>query len=302
MAQYQNANNNLDINTPVTLSGAANVTATLADYIIGVDDTAAPRSVTLPAPSTTGANANAGKVYIIKDQSGGAATNNITIAPAAGTIDGAASILIDQNYGEAQVYCDGSAWYSSTASSLPTPLSVPKGGTGLATITDGGIMLGSGTADVTVTAQPTDGQLLIGSTGADPVLATLTQGAGMTITNAAGSITLASNGIVWSAQATGTPLLANEGFISTAATAQSFALPTASCPLGSILELAGSGAGLMTISQAAGQSIRFGNAVSTTGAGGSLASSAQGDTIKLLCTTADTAFQVLSSVGNWTVV
>lgn len=51
------------------------------------------------------------------------------------------------------------------------PAEVTFGGTGNATLTDGGILLGSGTSPVTVTAQPTNGQVLIGSTGSDPVLA-----------------------------------------------------------------------------------------------------------------------------------
>lgn len=51
------------------------------------------------------------------------------------------------------------------------PAEVAKGGTGNATLTDHGVLLGSGTAAVTPTASPTDGQLLIGSTGVDPALA-----------------------------------------------------------------------------------------------------------------------------------
>lgn len=55
----------------------------------------------------------------------------------------------------------------------------------------------SGTAGLlTTTAAPTNGQLLIGSTGAAPVAATLTQGTGITITNAAGSITVANAGVL----------------------------------------------------------------------------------------------------------
>jgi hypothetical protein len=69
-------------------------------------------------------------------------------------------------------------------------LSVPNGGTGATSLTDGGVLLGSGTGAITATAQPTDGQLLIGSTGTDPVLATLTAGTNISITNAAGSITI----------------------------------------------------------------------------------------------------------------
>ena len=72
-------------------------------------------------------------------------------------------------------------------------LSVGNGGTGATTLTDGGILLGSGTAAITATAQPTDGQLLIGSTGSDPTLATLTAGDGVSITNASGSITIAAD-------------------------------------------------------------------------------------------------------------
>ena len=80
------------------------------------------------------------------------------------------------------------------ASGKQNPTEAAKGGTGLTSITDGGIMLGSGTGPVTVTAQPTNGQLLIGSSGGDPVLAALTEGANVTITNGAGTITIAAGG------------------------------------------------------------------------------------------------------------
>jgi len=74
---------------------------------------------------------------------------------------------------------------------LVVPLTVPNGGTGVATLTDHGIMLGSGTGAVTVTAAPTNGQLLIGSTGVDPVLGSLTStGGSVTITPGAGTINL----------------------------------------------------------------------------------------------------------------
>ena len=46
------------------------------------------------------------------------------------------------------------------------------------------------------TGSMTNGQILIGSTGSTPVLGTLTQGTGITITNAAGSITIAATGSV----------------------------------------------------------------------------------------------------------
>jgi len=72
-------------------------------------------------------------------------------------------------------------------------LIVANGGTGATTLTDGGVLLGSGTGAITALGQATNGQVVIGSTGADPVLATLTDGTGITITEGAGAITIAAD-------------------------------------------------------------------------------------------------------------
>ena len=79
--------------------------------------------------------------------------------------------------------------------SLDTALPVSSGGTGVSTLTDGGVLLGSGTGAVTSLGQATNGQLVIGSTGADPVLATLTGGSNITVTNTAGAIEIAATGL-----------------------------------------------------------------------------------------------------------
>lgn len=52
---------------------------------------------------------------------------------------------------------------------LTNPLSVSEGGTGLSTITDHGIMLGSGTGAITPMAVGSNNQVIIGQTGADPI-------------------------------------------------------------------------------------------------------------------------------------
>ena len=92
--------------------------------------------------------------------------------------------------------------------SLDTALPVASGGTGASTLTDGGVLLGSGTGAITALGQATNGQLVIGSTGADPVLGTLTGGANITVTNSAGGISIAASGLgsgtVQSVSATGT--------------------------------------------------------------------------------------------------
>ena len=79
--------------------------------------------------------------------------------------------------------------------SLDTALPVGSGGTGASTLTDGGVLLGSGTGAVTALGQATNGQLVVGSTGADPVLATLTGGSNITVTNSAGGISIAATGL-----------------------------------------------------------------------------------------------------------
>jgi hypothetical protein len=53
------------------------------------------------------------------------------------------------------------------------------------------------------TAAATNGQLLIGSTGGAPVAATLTAGAAISVTNAAGSITIANTGVTSNVAGTG---------------------------------------------------------------------------------------------------
>lgn len=66
--------------------------------------------------------------------------------------------------------------------------------TELTGITQHSIQVGGATNTLTQLGVATNGQLPIGSTGADPVLATLTAGTGITVTNGAGSISIASDG------------------------------------------------------------------------------------------------------------
>ncbi len=79
--------------------------------------------------------------------------------------------------------------------SLDTALSVGSGGTGASTLTNGGVLLGSGTGAITPLARLTAGQVIIGSTTGDPVNATLTGGSGIAITEGDGSITIAADGL-----------------------------------------------------------------------------------------------------------
>lgn len=98
------------INKKRTTSGVGAYTVLGTDYIIGKTGiTGGGDVVTLP----TVASAGVGRIYIIKDESGTAGANNITIdGNGAETIDGVATIAISTNYGVARLYCSGSAWFT----------------------------------------------------------------------------------------------------------------------------------------------------------------------------------------------
>jgi len=89
---------------------AANYTLQGGEQLVAVTSTAAARTLTLPAASSV----PVGIPIVFKDESGGAATNNITVARAgADTIDGATSKVINTNYGTFRLYSDGvSKWFS----------------------------------------------------------------------------------------------------------------------------------------------------------------------------------------------
>lgn len=110
---------------------------------------------------------------------------------------------------------------------IVTPLIVTDGGTGVNTLTLHGLLLGNAAGAIVSLAEATDGQLPIGSTGTNPVLNTLTPGAGVSITNGPGTITIDSiitQGIITldgdTGSATGTTVtLAGGNNIATAASA-----------------------------------------------------------------------------------
>lgn len=150
----------------------------------------------------------------------------------------------------------------------------------------------------------TNGQIPIGSTGADPVLATITAGSGITITNGTGTITISGTGggLAWT-DVTGTTqaMSVNNGYTADNAGLVTLTLP-ATAAYGTIIAVVGKGAGGWKIAQNALQVIHFGFVNTTTGTGGSLASTLQYDVVYLLCTAANTDFTVVQSMGNITVV
>jgi len=87
---------------------ATSYTVLTTDYVIGVTSTSAARTITLPSAPLVN------QVFIIKDESGAASINNITVTVSGGAIniDGATTSLIYTNYGSLTVYFNGTKYFN----------------------------------------------------------------------------------------------------------------------------------------------------------------------------------------------
>ena len=195
----------------------------------------------------------------------------------------------------------GNYIYRATGTDVP----VTDGGTGVSTLTSHGILMGNGASAIQATAEPTDGQLLIGKTGNFPVLASLTAGAGISVTPGAGTITIAntSSGFTWTVTTIDAAAVAGNGYIANKAGLLTMTLP-ATGAIGDIIEISNMNTAIgWRIAQNANQFIRFGTSLTTTGIAGYLEATQLGDSVKLVCkiSGASTGWQVISSIGNITV-
>lgn len=175
----------------------------------------------------------------------------------------------------------GSTVTMAIASTIPVNL----GGTGIATATLNGVLYGNDTSPFGITAAGTTGQVLIATTDSAP------------------SWGMSPATFIWNTVVGATNALVNNGYIANGGSTVVITLPTAAV-VGSIIEVAGKGVGGWQIAQNASpaQQINFGTSATTSGAGGYLQSTNTYDCVRLLCITANTTFEVLSSQGNITIV
>ena len=128
-------------------------------------------------------------------------------------------------------------------------------------------------------------------------------GSGGVSTSGSGStITITVSSLAWSTISASQALVSNQGyFCISPGGALSLSLPATSA-LGDMIEVTLDGANSFSIIQGAGQSIRLANTSTTSGAGGSLTTNAQGDTLRMVCQTPNLKWNVISSIGNFTIV
>lgn len=147
----------------------------------------------------------------------------------------------------------------------------------------------------TVTA---NGQLLIGSTASPNIrVNTLTAGNGVTITNGAGSITIAANGstLPFTDEAISFAAVANNGYFCSAALTAT--LP-ASPSQGNLVVIVSDTDSAIVVQANTGQVIRVGSSASTTA--GTMTSTARCDSLTLYYRASDTTWIATASMGNWT--
>lgn len=119
-------------------------------------------------------------------------SNLLTVATASGNITlqvNPANIDLSTCNNTTSAFLSG---VSLSAAYVTGTLPISKGGTGATTLTANSILLGNGTSALTSLGAATNGQIPIGRTGLAPVLANLTAGSNISITNGLGSITIAA--------------------------------------------------------------------------------------------------------------
>jgi hypothetical protein len=183
---------------------------------------------------------------------------------------------------------------------------VAGGGTAAVSFNTNGVVVSNTTGTGALAAVTlTNGQLAIGSTGASPAAGTISAGAGITVSNGAGTITIASTGagFTWHDVTGGSATVAAQnGYIADKSTLTTFTLPTNNA-LGDTIVIVGKGTGGWTIVYTTNQNIIFGSSTTTT-TSGSLSSTNTNDCCWLVCTTASASapiFTVINAVGNLTI-
>lgn len=127
-------------------------------------------------------------------------------------------------------------------------------------------------------------------------------GSGSTTTSGAGStITILSSGggLSWNEITVVGPtaMSVDNGYVANFTSRVELTLPNTAA-FGSVIEIVGKGSGGWQINQNAGETIYLGDSSTTTGATGTVQSSEDRATVRLVCITANTDWAIISSTGN----
>jgi len=110
-----------------------------------------------------------------------------------------------------------------------------------------------------------------------------------------------ADAVTWSVIAVDTTAVVNRGYFTNKSTRLIVTLPDTAA-VGSVLRVSGMTAGGWRIAQNASEVIHFGKTDTTTGTGGYIESTLARDSVELICCVADNEWNVVSSIGNITIV
>lgn len=203
--------------------------------------------------------------------------------------------------GDGQIYTGGTGrgYWRPTINGNPYLMPLFADGT----TTASAVMVTDSAGSPILSSSMTNGQVLIGSTGSTPVAATLTGAGGISITNAAGSITISGSGVGFSwTEVTGTTqsMAVNNGYIASNASQVVLTLP-ATAIIGDTIKVQGKGTGGWKVAQNNGQLIHFNSSTSTLGISGYIESTQRYNSVELVCITNNNEWAVNSASGNLTV-
>lgn len=286
-----------------TIAGLATATTAVLTTSSGVPIWASQLSLTLGGTNASLTASNGGIFYSTASagailagtatagqhlQSGASAAPSWTTATFPSTATSAGTILRS----------DGTNWVASTATFANTyaasTILYSNGAntvTGLATA-NSAVLVTNSSGVPAWSGTMTNGQLIIGSTTATPTAATLTAGTGITITNGAASITIATTGggMGWTTvSGTSQSAAVNNGYITNNAGAVTVTLPT-TFAIGDVVIVKGLGAGGWVLAAGTATTVRLGSSV--TSSAGSLTSANQYDTVKVTGLVANTTWSV----------
>lgn len=285
-----------------TISGTANQidvdSTTPSDPVLSL-------SSTLDMPGTFTIQSTIALDEIIDDDTLAAATDtNIATAESLKAyIDGLVpSALPSPGSDGTVIIADTAAWITSTVTwpnvfALNDMLYASSASTVTALTKTNNSALSSDATGVPTWIALADGEFAVGSSSGAPAATTITAGTGISVTNAANSITIdgSGGGYSWT-EVTGTSqsMSVSNGYIANNVALVTLTLPVSSS-VGDTVILQGKGAGGWRLAQNAGQTINFGSTPTTTGVGGYLEFTNQFDSLELVCITANTDWAVLSA-------
>lgn len=229
--------------------------------------------------------------------------SSITYTPGAGTLGLTVTQATTTQLGGTTLATNAETIAGTDTTKIVTPDDLKAK---LGTQTAHSLLVAEGTSSaLTALGVASNGQLPIGSAGADPVLATISAGTNISVTNGAGSITIATAGLAsftWQVITANQTAVVNNGYIANKAGTLALLLPAVSA-VGDTIRVTGINTATgWQITQNGGNQIFVGSGATSAGAGGSITSTAIHDALELICVTANANWQAVSWVGNLTIV